>query len=92
MNVSKNSSLLLVVTSACYSPACFRIPNTMLVYLSKSPSMAMAMSPNSEITWGFTDLGEDFSGVKSNLCAERGRVWNTVGSRVEQRRVESGVE
>jgi hypothetical protein len=55
----------------------------MLVYLSKSPSMAMAMSPNSEITWGFTDLGEDFSGVKSNLYAECGRVWSTVGSREE---------
>jgi hypothetical protein len=45
--------------------------------------MAMAMSPNSEITWGFTDLGEDFSGVKSNLYGEWGRVWNAVGSREE---------
>ena len=38
----------------------------MLVYLSKSPSIAIAMSPNKEITWGFTDLqwrkGEECSG------------------------------
>ena len=32
------------------------MPNTMLVYLSKSPDMAIAMSPNREITCGFTDL------------------------------------
>lgn len=39
------------------SPACFRMPNTRLVYRSKSPSMAIAISPNIDITWGFTDLG-----------------------------------
>lgn len=54
------------------------MPNTMLVYLSKSPDMAMAMSPNRAMTCGFTDLNRreergEWSGMREIDDERNGR-------------------